>query len=123
MRKRAKAHIGLLIVLGTATLLLSGCSSAYQSTVYQPEGSSSPPWVVKVELHPGFINSFHVVINDSVVIDRGAPNAFKPLDAFADYEGHRVELFVVYSPGLFGIGARLDASVNIDGKLAGRFVF
>ena len=112
-----KKLLPLLILLSIG---LAACSESSIATYSNPTIQS--PWQINVK-RDGW-GYFHVEVNDSTVIKTTGPSAFSPLEVSANYEGHKVELIVTYSPGLFGfIGAYEEAILLVNNKLVGQFRF
>jgi hypothetical protein len=107
-------QIAILLII----VSLIGCT-ATQLVTYRPAGSTETSWQIAVNKSASG-NTFRLLIDEKLVIEKNTSPVTNSLAARGDYQGSEVIMVVTYNSGFLGIGSGHDVQVFINSELAAK---
>jgi hypothetical protein len=101
-----------------ASMFLMGCAST-QLVSYRPSGSSDAGWQITVNKSASG-NTFQLIINDTLVIEKSVSPTTNSLATRTEYRGQEIILVATYTSGFLGIGTGHEVHVFINNELAAK---
>jgi hypothetical protein len=99
-------------------ILFLGCSST-QMISYRPAGSSEAGWQITVQRSASG-NTFQLMINGTVVVEKNVSPTTNSLATRTEYQGQEIILVATYTSGFLGIGTGHEVHVFVNNELAAK---